>query len=301
MKDNITEYAKLGLVHQLLYPKCVTDPDYHVDTLNEFVKRDDIEALDCCIPYGQERRNQLIQNVRNCGKDVAYAMHLFPLRKISLASLDPQEQALSRLVIKDQIDMAAAIGAKGFVFPSGADIPENRPKARACFKEFCKWFCAALKPYGITALLEPFDREIDKKFLYGPIDDCVALIEELSRDFDNIGIELDVAHLPLMSEDFEYAIKTTAKYTKRVHLGNCVLQNKNNPLYGDMHPPIGIEEGEIDIPELALILRTFLETGYLEKEKRKPLLLEITPFPGKSIEYTVNDNFKRLNEAWKLV
>lgn len=301
MKGSINEYAKLGLVHHLLYPECVTDLDYHADTLDEFIKRNDIEALDCCIPYGQERRERLIEHVRNCGKDVAYALHLFPLRKISLATLDPQEQAFSRLVISDQIKMAMAVGAAGFVFSSGADIPEHREEARKCFKDFCRWLCKRLKPYGITALLEPFDRDVDKRFLYGPIDECVALMEDLGKDFDNIGIELDIAHLPLMSEDFEYAIKTASKHIKRVHLGNCILKNKHNPLYGDKHPPIGIEEGEIDVAELALVLKYLLEIGYLGKEKRNPMLFEITTFPGKSVNYTVNDNINRIYEAWKLV
>jgi len=301
MKDNIREYAKLGLVHHLLYPKCTTDPDYHVDTLEEFIKRKDIEALDCCIPYGDERRKLLLTKVRNCGKDVAYALHLFPNRKISLSSLDPQEQAISRLVIQDQIDMAAAVGATGFVFPSGADIPDDRHKAKESFKNFCIWFCAALKHHEITALLEPFDREIDKKFLYGPINECVELMDALSKEVDNIGLELDIAHLPLMFEDFSHAIKTSAKYIKRVHMGNCIMKNKNNPLYGDMHPPIGIKEGEIDIPELGLILQNLLEVGYLGKKKRNPLIFEMTPFPGKEVEYTISDTMMRLDEAWRLV
>jgi len=301
MKENIKEYATIGLVHHLLYPKCTIDQDYHVSTLEEFIKRTDIETLDCCVPYGDERRERLIKQLKNCGKEIGYALHLFPSRKISLSSLDPQEQAITRLVIKDQIQMAAAVGATGFVFVSGADVPDNRPKARECFKDFCRWFCAELKPYGITALLELFDREIDKKYLYGPIDECVELMDELSKEVDNIGIELDVAHLPLMGEDFTYAIKATGKYIKRVHLGNCVLKDKSHPLYGDMHPPMGFEGGEIDVPELVTILKALLEVGYLSKNKRNPLILEMTPFPGKTVEYTIAESFRRLDEAWALV
>ena len=301
MREDISEYARIGLVHHMLYPECMKDPDYHVETLLEFIQRKNIETFDCYIPYGEERRKKLIGRIKNCGKEVVYCLHVFPSRKISLGSLDPQEQGLSRIVIKDQIKLAEAIGATGFVFASGADLPENRNEAKKCFADFCKWFCSELKPHGIDALLEPFDRTIDKKFLFGPIDECVEFLDSLSNEVNHIGFELDFAHLPIMGDGFEHSIFKTAPYLKRVHLGNCVLRNKNNPLYGDQHPPIGIEEGEIDIPELTVILKSLLKIGYLNKSRRGALILEVTPFLGKPVEYTITDNFKRLRKAWEMI
>lgn len=300
---NIQNYASIGLVHHLLYPKCTSDRAYHVETLSKFVERTDITALDCCIPYGSEYRNSgIIEKVKNCGKDVAYALHLFPSRKISLSSLDVQEQELVKLVILDQIDLAAQIGATGFVFVSGADIPDQRPEARAAFKNFCRWFCAELKKYQIDALLEPFDRTIDKKFLYGPIKDCVELMDELyGEGITNIGIELDMAHLPLMFETFEDSIERCAPYLKRVHLGNCVLKDTTHLLYGDMHPPMGLPGGEIDMPELIRILQKLYDVGYLKENGKKPLIMEMQPFPGKSVEYTVDFSMEMLHHAWDKV
>ncbi len=300
---NIEKYAKLGLVHHMLYPKCTADRKFHVNTLSQFVERNDIEALDCCIPYGEQYRTSgIVEKVKNCGKDVAYALHLFPARKISLSSLDIQEQEMTKLVLKDQIDMAAAIGATGFVFVSGADVPDNRPAARAAFKEFCRWFCTELKKYNIDALLEPFDRTIDKKFLYGPIDDCVELMKDLrSEGITNIGIELDMAHLPLMFEEFESAIERCAPYLKRIHLGNCVIKDTAHPLYGDMHPPMGLSGGEIDTPELTRILKKLYEVGYLDENNRKPLIMEMQPFPGETVEFTVEETYKRLHKAWESI
>lgn len=301
MRESIREYAKLGLVHHMLYTDCVKDPDYHSETLEKFAVRDDIEAFDCCLPYGSERRKRLIPTVRGCGKDVAYALHLFPSRKISLSSPDFQEQQLARLVIKDQIDMAAAINATGFVFVSGADIPDNRDTARQAFFDFSRWFCGELGTYNITALLEPFDRTVDKKYLYGPIDDCVEYVKQMREEYGNIGIELDMAHLPLMFEDFESSIKRCGPYIERVHLGNCVFADKSHPLYGDKHPPMNLSGGEIGEPELVRILDSLLEAGFLSKKDRKPLIMEMTPFPGKSVEYTVEKTFELLLSAWEKV
>lgn len=298
MKENIRKYAKLGLVHHLLYPACTNDAKFHTDTLEKFVNRSDIEALDCCLPYGEEYRKRLIPVVKNCGKDVSYALHLFPAKKISLASPELQEQNLARYVIADQIGMAAAIGATGFVFPSGADFPENREAAQKAFFSFCEWFCKNLAPHNITALLEPFDRTIDKKYLYGPIDDCMALVERVAEKYPNIGIELDMAHLPLMGEEFRSSILRCGKHIRRVHLGNCVLRDKSHPLYGDRHPPMALEGGEIGKEQLVRILESLLESGFLDKEDRKPLIMEMTPFPGRTPEYTVEKTMELLESAW---
>lgn len=301
MRESIHDYARLGIVHHMLFNKCMQDPDYHADTLSALADRADIETLDCFVPFGEGRRNQLIGRMKNCNKEIVYALHAFPLRKISLASSSLHEQAITRLVIQDQIEMAAAIGSTGFVFGSGVDIPDDREAAKIRFGQFCRWFCLELKRRGMDALLEPFDRTIDKKFLLGPVVECIELIRSLEPNIDNLKIELDMAHIPLMGESFPQAIRNASPYLKRVHLGNCVLKDINHPLYGDMHPPIGYGAGEIDVPELAEILEELLSTGYLNKMNRGALVFEITAFPDQNEEYTVQDNMNRLAQAWELV
>ena len=206
------------------------------------------------------------------------------------------------MIVRDMIDQAAAIGATGFIFPSGGPTPaQATPAHHLAFAAFCRWLCGELTPHGITAQLEPFDTTIDKKFLYGPTAACVALIELLSPGVDNLGIELDVAHLPLMGEGFEQAIRTVAPHLKRVHLGNCVLKDRGHPRYGDTHPPAGFPGGEIDVPEMTTILRLLLEVGFLSRENRGNLVIEMTPWPGKSVDETIADGFERLAKAWEQV
>lgn len=302
MKGDIREYAKLGLVHHLLYPECGDDPRAHTDTLLAFTKRTDIETFDCCLPYDQGYRQLLIPEILKCGKTVCFAIHFYPLRRLPLAAVSPVNYAQTWMIIDDMIEQAAAIGAKGFIFGAGTpSFHDASPEDFAAFDRFCNELCIKLKPHNITAMLEPFDMDIDKKFLYGPIDDCVKLAKRISDRHNNFVFELDVAHLPLMREDFTTAIKRTAPYLKRVHLGNCILKDKNNPRWGDTHPPIGFAGGEIDMPELTVILRSLLECGYLDKNNRGNLLVEMTPFPGKSVDYTVKDNFSRLEKAWSEV
>lgn len=301
--DDISRHARIGLVHHMLYAKCVNDPDDHVRTLEAFVQRTDIETFDCCLPYGEDRQNRLIRAIRSCGKQhLVYATHLFPLRRISFASTSYAEQAQARIIVADMVRQAAAIGATGFIFASGGPrFAEGTPAHHEAFADFCRWLCAQLARHNIDALLEPFDYDVDKKYLYGPLDLNLELVQKLSREFPNIGIELDIAHLPLMGEDLVDAIKRSAPWLKRVHLGNCVKANRADPFYGDKHPPIGYAGGEIDVTQLVEVLRALREVKFLSPDNRGDLVLEFNPFPGKSEDESVADNLARLRRAWALV
>jgi len=302
-RPELTEFARLGLVHHMLHPACMHDPDDHARTLAEFATRTDIETFDCCLPYGEERRQRLIPVIRECRKvDVTFAAHLFPLSRISFCETAQPAQAQTRMIVHDMVECAAAIGATGFIFASGGPPPDDATEAHhQAFAGFCRWLCAELAPHGITALLEPFDMTIDKCFLYGPTRECVGLIESLAPEVANLGIELDLAHVPLMGETFEQAIHTCAPLLKRVHLGNCVLRDTAHPRYGDTHPPIGFPGGEIDVPETARILQCLVNVGFLNRESRGNLVVEMTPWPRKSVAETVAGAWSRLEQAWAKV
>jgi sugar phosphate isomerase/epimerase len=301
MKPRLGDVASIGLVHHMLYPGIMTDPDLHESSLDRFIQRTDIDTFDYCLPYDSDRRTRLISKLRQCKLDHVYATHLFPLRKISFASTCVQEQGLIRLALEDTIEAAHQSGASGLIFASGADVSEpDRPVAREAFADFCRWLCRQLKDRGMIGMLEPFDRTFDKKFLYGPTSECVDLIRSLEPDIDNLRIELDIAHLPLMGEGFDVAIKTVAPYLARVHLGNCVMSDPDDPFYGDKHPPIGYKGGEIDTERVAEALGALLRCGYLDSTNRGALLIECQPFPGRSAEETALDNLGRLEAAWNI-
>lgn len=302
MKDNLNDYATLGLVHHMLYSSALTDAETHVKTLLDVSEMEEFATFDCFVPYGDVHRRTLIRNIARTRKEIVYALHAFPLRKIALASASLTEQGISRLIVRDQIEMAAAIGATGFIFASGPDFPDDRTDAKKRLLAFAAWFCNELAPYGMTALLEPFDRSIDKKFLLGPTEECVAFIQSLhGLGIRNIAIELDMAHVPLMGETFGHAIRTAAPYLQRVHLGNCILKDPSHEWYGDYHPPIGFAGGEIDTQELAVILQELLSVGYLNKQNKGALVLEMVPWPNQAERYTIHDNLQRLYDAWRLI
>ena len=153
MEDELSRYARIGLVHHMLYARSVTDPDYHVNTLEALARRTDIETFDCCLPYGAERQRRLIAAIRACGKEhIVFATHLFPLRKLSFATTSYSEQAQARMIVADMVKQAVAIGATGFIFASGGPpFAEASEANHRAFFEFCCWLCAQLAPHRIDA------------------------------------------------------------------------------------------------------------------------------------------------------
>jgi len=303
MNGDLQEYACIGAVHHMLYTRCLADPDYHVQTLQAFAANKAIETMDCCLPYGDERRQRLIAAIRASGRrDVAYALHNFPARKLWPSTRVPHEQAQIRMIIHDMVEQAAAIGATALVFASGGpSYSTANPEDFAGFADFCRWLSRELKPYGIMGLLEPADWNIDKGFLYGPTAACVRLMESLKPEVDNFALLLDFAHVPLLGEALTEAALESLPYLGRVHVGNCILRDPHHPLYGDRHPPIGAPGGEIDTPQLVEILRCLLKIGYLSREHRGNVLLEAIPWPDMSPEDTLTEQIARLHAAWRLV
>lgn len=300
MTESLRDYARLGLVHHMLHPACLHDPDDHERTLLALAARTDIETFDCCLPYGRDRRARLGAALRRCGKEhLTYAPFLYPARKLPFTATHSSEQEQIRLLLADQIACAASVGATGFIIVSGGPPPASATQAhRDAFADFLRWFCAELAPHGLTAQLEPFDTDVDKCYLYGPTQDCVALIETVGAD--NLGIELDFAHVPLMHETHAQALANVGPYLRRVHLGNGVL-DRSDPRYGDTHPPIGYPGGLIDTPELVEHLRLLLDRGFLNTSDRGDLVLEITTWPGRGVDETIHEQFGRLQTAWEQV
>lgn len=301
MTGSLRDYARLGLVHHMLHPACANDPELHRRTLLALLARDDIDTLDCCLPRDPAMQAELTAALRASRmEEIAISAHISLLRDLAFTAPDPGTQSQVRRAIAPTIVAAWDAGCTAFVFASGGPPPAAASAAHyAAFAEFCRWFTGQLAVRGITALLEPFDTAVDKRFLYGPTTACVDLIDSLA--VGNLGIELDVAHLPLLGEDFAAAIGTVAPHLRRVHLGNCVCRDPNHPRYGDTHPPPGYTPGEIDVPELTVILRSLLEIDYLNAARRPPLVLETTTWPGRDIEWTLTDAWRRLERAWAAV
>lgn len=303
MKESIKRYAKIGFSHHCFFP-CRDNPVYHLETLPRVVNRKDIEVTDLTIPYGKKFREAAADFVRKSGKIIVYNGYLMPTSKIPLGTLSFTERQQIVLLAKDQVDAAYACGARYFMQSVGADPgPGNRRKAFEGLGEYIFEVSSYITGKGgnMPFLIELMDREICKKSLCGPSDEVIEFVDALSGKVPDIGVVLDINHIILMGETFEHAFNTCKKYLRHVHLGNCILKDRSHEWWGGAHPPVGMEGGEIDIPQLTGIFRILLKTGYLNPEKPGTLSLEIRAFPGMSVEETIEDNLERVRKAWEMV
>jgi sugar phosphate isomerase/epimerase len=302
MTADIRKYARIGLAHFMLYPDCVRRERVNFETLPAVLARDDIEAVDFCLPFHPEYRARLSAILRASDKRRGFAIHPYPLDKISMGSTADNEKALTRMILDNQIEAAAAASADSFTIASGIDVgDEERPAAMAEFREVCRWVCGRAAKYGIPVLLEPFDRGAHRCFLMGPTVECAAFIESLQPEVNNLRIQLDIAHVRLSGEELDSAVKAAGEHLGHVHLGNCVMKDHSDPFFGDKHPPIGYPTGEIDVPELTQVLRALLDVGYLGTETRGTLVFETQPLPGGDVTQLIEDCLAKLWQAWERV
>jgi sugar phosphate isomerase/epimerase len=109
---------------------------------------------------------------------------------------------------------------------------------------------------------------------------------------------IDLSHLPLMGESVEHALRIARDYLVHVHIGNCVIKEKNHPAYGDKHPRFGMPGSENDVDELRLFLKALLDIGYIGEGKQNIVAFEVKPQSGESPEVVIANAKRTLMEAW---
>ncbi len=287
---------KLGFVHHMLYPASLSDSKAHADTAIALSQRDDIGAVDLCLPIDETERARAIAAIRGCGKQITYVNHLFPARKISLATADPAERWIAKEFLRREADAAAQIGATQLLFVSGIVPPGSRADAMARFGEMARWLTQdVLRPLGIAGIIEPLDTGIDKRFLMGSTVEGCQLVESLG--LPDLFLEIDMGHIPCLFEDFEESYRVAAPYLGRVHLSSCILRDTEDPFFGDRHPSFFHPAGHLHVRDLRNVLRILDGIGYFAPGDERKLLFEVNPLPGECAEECVMSHLKLLQEA----
>ena len=116
--------------------------------------------------------------------------------------------------------------------------------------------------------LKIFDRDIDKCSLIGHFSDAADVAAVLSKRYDNFGLLSDLSHFPLLKEDPKDAIPKVEKYRLDFHIGNCVMRDRRNPMYGDLQPRFGVPGGELDTEDVASYFQLLKDRGLLGPQKK---------------------------------
>jgi len=217
------------------------------------------------------------------------------------------EQSLDKA--KRLVDVCAEMGVGLQQVTAGSDPgPENRPAARRRLVEFYSRLCeyaVALQPDRPLAFtLEPTDREIQIKGLIGPTEEAIEVIAAVRRQWPNMGLTLDLAHIPQVGESFEQAVEAGKAYLDHVHLANTVIRQRDHPRYGDQHPQFGVPGGEFDVPEVARFIQVLLRAGFFKLQAYGPrpiMSAEVRPTPGETPDLVLTATKRKLREAFALI
>lgn len=257
----------LGVNHQFLYPDAIISEKAHLETLRELVTLPNLDALDCWVWRTPGTYREEIAILRGSGKQINYNIgDRFGEALIFPASCDIAARRYAIDVLRREIGFAMESGAKKIIFGSGPDSPDDREDAKKRFAEVIFTVFEDV-PREVTLCLEPTDRDMDKYFLFGPADETADFIRQMRRyGMENLGMLLDMAHIPLMRETMESAVHIADDTIAHIHLGNNIVRNTKNPLYGDRHVPFGYPESEYEEKDVARFLSLLNENGYLKKE-----------------------------------
>ena len=270
----------------------MTNEKAHTETLKHLGAFAPTDALDCWVWRGESAKEE-IKILKGSGKIINYNVgDRFGEEQSFPASPDKRERERAYSLLMREIGYALELGSKKIVFALGPDLPADRAGAKERVLELTLRAAAQL-PDDVCLSLEPTDRDIDKKFLFGPVSETVEFIEQVKKNgFERIGLLLDMCHVPIMHETLESALEKSKEVLNHVHLGNGVMK-PDSPFYGDRHTAWNHPDGLYSDADGVRFIRMLREVGYLDRADAT-VSFEMRPYVGMSAE----DSLARFVEVW---
>lgn len=303
MYESIHKFMKVGLIHFMAYPSTMKGEGPIVETVRKIATDDYFDAIELTWMKDEKVRRQVKKLLDTSHMTVAYGGQ--PRLLVTGQNInDIHEEGRLKAVqnLKEGIDEACEMGAVGFAFLSGKYEEARKEEAYRALIRSTRELCIYAKSKGnIRIVHEIFDYDIDKKSLVGPVDLAKRYAEDITKEFDNFGLMVDLSHLPLLRETAEQSIYPIKDYIVHAHMGNCVVKDPAMPAYGDAHPRFGFPGGENDVDELVEYLRVLMKIGYLNEKNPPVLSFEVKPFEDEDPDIVVANAKRVLNLAWARV
>ncbi|MGI6778451.1 MAG: sugar phosphate isomerase/epimerase family protein [Acetivibrionales bacterium] len=303
MNESMYKYFKPGIVHFMAFPSTMKGEGHIVETVRRIARDDYFTAIEVTWIKDPEARKEVKKIIETSHMEVEYgAQPRLLTTGLNINHLDREERAKAVDTLKEGIDEAYEIGAKGLVFLSGKYEKETREQSYQALLESTKELCTYAKSKGnLRVILEVFDYDIDKKSIIGPASLAKRFAEDIAAKYDNFGLLVDSSHIPMLHETYEESILPVKDYLVHAHMGNSVIKKPDCEAYGDTHPRFGFPNGENDVDELAEYLRILLDIGFLNTKKPPILSFEVKPWGQEDPELVIANAKRTLNEAWAKV
>ena len=286
--------ALLGTNHMFLYPESMVDGKAHTESLKELASTDRVKALDLWLWRGERSREEK-RILLDSGKIINYNIgDRFGEEVAHPGSRLLSERARAYGLMMREIEYALELNSKKIVFGSGPDHPDDREGAQERFFELIMKVSEEL-PSDVELSFEPTDRDIHKRFLYGPLDETVAFINKVrASGFKRIGLLLDMCHVPIIYETLESALEKGKNVLNHIHLGNAVIKATADELYGDRHPSWSYPGGEYTENDGIRFIKMLGEIGYLDQDGAT-VSFEMRPYIGK----TADESLEKFVSVWE--
>jgi sugar phosphate isomerase/epimerase len=300
VNKNMRSYIAPGIIHFMAFPETIKGDGPIVESVLKIAEDDYFDFIEMAWIKDNVQRNEVKSILDTAGMGIGYAAQPRTLLTgLNLNHLDNHERAKAVATIKEGIDEAYELGAKGLGFLSGKWSEESKDEAFEALVESTGEICRYAAGKGDLKIhLEIFDSEIDKCSLIGPVSLAKKFAALLCRDYDNFGLLPDLSHLPLLKESAKESLVPIADYISHTHIGNCVMKDPTMPAYGDQHPRFGFPGSENGVEELAEYLRVLIDIGYLVEGAPKPVSFEVKPFEHESSALVIANAKRALNAAW---
>lgn len=303
MDESIRKYMKVGLIHFMAYPAVIKGEGPIEETFRKIAVDDYFEAVEITWIKDPAVRSKVKKMIDTSHLEVAYGSQPRMLTTgLNINDLNEEGRLKALASLKEGIDEAYEMGATGFAFLSGKYPEDKKEEAYQALVKSTKEMCAYAKSKGnIKVALEVFDFDIDKKSIIGPVALAKRYAEEITKEYDNFGLMVDLSHLPLLRETPEESLLPVKEYIIHAHMGNCVMRDQSCPAYGDAHPRFGFPGGENDVDELVAYLRVLKSIGFLSPERRPIVSFEVKPVGDEDPDLVVANAKRVLNLAWAKV
>ncbi|MDR1570332.1 MAG: sugar phosphate isomerase/epimerase [Oscillospiraceae bacterium] len=302
MQDSIHRYFKVGTIHFMSFPEVMRGDGDVLGTLRQLLTDDYFDAIELTWISDPAVRAQAARMLDVAGVDVCYgAQPRLLTTGLNPNALTEKDRLQAEATLREAIDEAETLGAKGIAFLAGKYEYAHREEAYSQLLKTTRALCSHAADKGMSVELEVFDFDIDRKALIGPAPLAARFAADMRQAHPNFGLIADLSHFPLTRESSRFVIQTLRPYITHLHFGSAVAASPSMTAYGDAHPRFNFPNSANGVNELRDYLRVLKEEGFFREDEPLVLSIEVKPWQDEEASLVLANTKRVLNRAWALL
>lgn len=298
MEHSIHTYFQLGTIQWMSHPPKSYDL---LSSLKAIACDDYFDAVEICQIKDAQVKERAKRILEQSHLRVCYGAQPRLLGSgLNPNDLDEERREKAEQTLREAVDEAREMGAKGIAFLAGKWQADEKEHAYSQLLKTTRAVCSYAAQYGMAVELEVFDYDMDKKALIGPAPLAARFAADMRTSHNNFGLMVDLSHFPTTYEDAKFVIRALRPYITHFHIGNAVVK-EGCEAYGDKHPRFGFPNSANDTPQLLDFFRVLRDEGFFCKENPYVLSFEVTPIGDEDGDIIMANTKRVINRAWAML